>query len=107
LGDDALKLLDSLLSIPDFDDKLNTDPGLKEILEYSKVLALQYETMYQDLDDNELKGEMIRMHARLIEQYVKSKKLKISEELVGADEATTLRLLKQAKALDEKLRITN
>ncbi len=107
LGDDALKLLDSLLSIPDFDDRLNTDPGLKEILEYSKVLALQYETMYQDLDDNELKGEMIRMHARLIEQYVKSKKLKISEELVGADEATTLRLLKQAKALDEKLRITN
>lgn len=101
---DARALMKYLKKHPDFDGKLTSDPALKEIAEYSKVLSLQYETLYQDLDDVELSLEAKRLRTRLTEQYVKSKKAEIMHGLQDADDRVTTELLEQAKALDALLK---
>lgn len=72
--------------------------------EYVKMLALQYEAFYQDVDEAELHYEASRLRARLIEQYVKTQKRIVIEQLREADEASTVALLESAKLLDQLLK---
>jgi len=92
---------------------LKTNPGfsgtdnakeLQSLAEYAKILLLQYEELYGDLDVIELRYEAARLQARLIEQYVKTKKQKLTEQLSEADEDTTEQLLQQVKQLDMLLK---
>ncbi len=99
----AEALLAYLKQHPDFDGNLAGNEELKEITEYIKIVSLQYEALYQDLDDAELSQEARRLKTRLIEQYVKTKKAEIMQALHDADEQTTTTLLEQARALDEML----
>lgn len=105
IGDPAKKLIRFIKKHPDFDgkitgkdDKLATT--LQQIAEYVKITRLQYETLYQDLEELELQYEAARLQTRLIEHYVKTKKTAIAEELRDADEEKTKRLLGEARALD-------
>ena len=100
-------LLEYLQEHPDFDGKLAGVKGLKEITEYIKIVSLQYETLYQDLDDVELSLEAKRLRTRLTEQYVKSKKAEIAFALHDADDSKTTELLEQAKELDALLNQRN
>lgn len=100
----AQTLLTYLQQHPDFDGRLSDVPALKKINEYIKIVSLQYETLYQDLDDADLGLEAKRLRTRLIEQYVKTKKAEIAHELQDADDTATARLLGQAKQLDELLK---
>lgn len=80
---------------------------LRGLGEYVKILRLQYETLYYDLEDLELEYEAARLQIRLIETYVKSKKAELIMRMREADEAATQDLLAQAKKLDELLKQIN
>jgi hypothetical protein len=77
---------------------------LQSLAEYAKILVLQYEELYGDLDIIELRYEAARLQTRLIENYVKTSKQKLTEQLGAADEATTARILNQVKQLDGLLK---
>ena len=99
----ASELFVFLKANPDFS---GTDSArmLQSLAEYAKILLLQYEELYGDLDIIELRYEAARLQAQLIEQYVKTRKQIIAEQLSDADEAATVKLLVQAKQLDVLLK---
>lgn len=103
IGDNAKKLLTFIKTHPDFDGNLNDSnaaSALPHTSEYVKITRLQYETLYQDLDELELQYEAARLQTRLIEHYVKTKKAAIAQELREANETRTQELLEEARALD-------
>jgi len=100
----AQRLLEYLQAHPDFDGKLGVSPLLQDIADYVKIVALQYEALFQDLDEHEARYEANRLRVRLIGMYVKTKKAALSEALRSSDEATSQQLLKNAKALDHLLK---
>lgn len=102
-SDDAKQLLAFLKDHPDFDGKPEAAAELKQIGDYVKIIALQYEELYQGLELTELRYEAARLQARLVERYVKNQKQTVSAELVDADDATTRVLLEQVKQLDNLL----
>jgi hypothetical protein len=73
---------------------------LKKYSDYAKMLSLQYEALYQDVDDRELGFEVIRLQARLVEKYVKTKKTEIISKLADSSASQEQELLKKAKDLD-------
>lgn len=83
-------------------DQLNR---LDTVSDYAKIEALQYEELYQGLEPAELQYEAARLQTRLIEQYVKQQKIKLSQKMAEADEDTTATLLEEARSLDELLRV--
>lgn len=103
-SDDARKLLTFLQEHTDFDGKNTAEvEALREIADYAKILSVQYETLYQGLEYLELQNEAARQQARLIENYVKTEKAKISEHMQGASDSDLRPLLEQAKQLDQLL----
>jgi DNA primase len=102
--DDARQLLQFLKEHPDFDGKIAAEVTVLRVLaDYAKILSVQYETLYQGLEYLELQNEATRQQARLIEDYVKTEKNKISEKVNAADPVTARHLLEQAKELDKLL----
>lgn len=104
--DNGKTLLNFLTEHPDFTGQPETAAQLRSEADYVKIESLLYEELYQGLELTELQYEAARLQARLVEQYVKTQKLKLANELQGADEQTTESLLIQAKQLDELLRTT-
>ncbi len=99
--DSGIELLEFLKSHLDFNTKQPIN--LPKLTDYVKIEALLYEELYQGLELNELHYEAARLQARLIEQYVKTQKLKLAEAMESADQAKTRKLLGQAKKWDELL----
>lgn len=100
----AGELLAILQTEPDFPNDLTKFPKrVQSLQEYAKILLLQYEELYQGLDELELKLEVERLKSRVIEQYVKHEKQNLIEQMGNSDEAGTQALLEQAKQLDTLL----
>lgn len=99
--EDGKDLLKFLKTHPDFDGK--DGKAVQNLADYVKIESLLYEELYQGLELNELHYEAARLQARLIEQFVKTEKAKLSRELETADEAATHTLLSQAKSYDALL----
>jgi DNA primase len=112
------KLLEFLKANPDFHGMLDqakmlstsigeraqeSDSLMQSLPDYVKIESLLYEELYHGLELNELHYEAARLQARLIANFVKSKKDSLANELETADEAATLRLLQQAKTYDQLL----
>ncbi len=104
--DTARQLLDYLQNHPDFDGNLKNAPLLREIADYVKIVALQYEALFSDLDEVEARYEAIRLRARLIDMFVKTKKAQISAALKDADDDTARKLLTRARSLDSLLKVS-
>lgn len=100
LSDEAKTLLAFIKENPDLDPQSKQAVGLQQIADYVKIIRLQYETLYQDLEALELEYEAARLQTRLISHYVKTKKAAITQELLTADENRTKELLEKARALD-------
>jgi len=77
---------------------------LKPVVEYVKILELEYEELYQNVERTELEYEVTRLQTRLVEAYVKQQKQKLAANLEVADEAQTTSLLEQVKQLDMLLK---
>jgi DNA primase len=100
----ARQLLEYLQAHPDFDGKLSSAPLLQNIADYVKIVALQYEALFQDLDEIEARYEANRLRIRLIGMYVKTKKAALAEALQTSDDDTSQKLLARVKALDNLLK---
>jgi hypothetical protein len=98
----AQTLLEYLQAHPDFNGKIT--PLLQSIADYVKILALQYEALFIDLDEHEARYNANRLRIRLITMFVKIKKSQIAEALQTADEPAAQKLLARAKALDNLLK---
>ena len=94
-------MLDFLRKNPDFDGKGKAADRLKDLAEYSKMLILLFEELYQDLEILELRYEAARLQVRLVERYVKTRKAALAADLrqTNSDKQNQT-LLEQAKALD-------
>lgn len=104
VGDPATALYQFLSEHPDFDGDPATAAKLQPIGDYVKMVLLQYEELYEDVEQAELAYEADRLRAKLIEQYVKMQKQRLAHELQTADEGQTTALLEQAKQLDHLLK---
>ncbi len=102
--DNAKQVLEYLKLHPDFDGKLSGATSLSNVVDYVKILSLQYEALFIGLDEVEARYEAGRLRVRLINLYVKIKKAQLAHALVDADEDTTQQLLSRAKSLDSLLR---
>jgi DNA primase len=80
------------------------DDMVQNLRDYVKILVLEYEELYQDLQSAELEYEAARLTARLVEKFVKLQKQKLAAQLAGADEARTVSVLEQVKGLDALLK---
>ncbi len=111
-------LLNFLIANPEFHGKLEqakdlikyiprerkaTTEELQSLSDYVKIESLLYEELYQGLELNELHYEAARLQARLIANFVKTKKDNLAIELATADEVTSRALLSQAKTYDQLL----
>jgi DNA primase len=102
VGENARTVFEFLSTHPDYD---GTDKkAVQKFADYAKIIALVYETLYQDLDAVELGYEAQRLQAKLIAQYVRSEKQSLSQALSQADTKESEALLKRAAELDELLR---
>lgn len=101
--DEARKLQHFLKENPDFRGQPEQAAGLREIADYAKIQTLLYEELYQGLELNELHDEAARLQARLIEQFIKTKKAELALAMATATEADTRNLLEQAKRYDALL----
>lgn len=99
----ARQLMEYLQAHPDFDGNLNHAPLLQPIADYVKIVALQYEALFSDLDEHEARYTANRLRIRLIDMFVKTKKTQIAEALQTADDNMAQKLLARAKALDNLL----
>jgi DNA primase len=99
LGSDQLKQVFKKLST-------SRDPGeqLFKNDDYGKILAVQYEELYSDLEYIELEYEATRLQVRVIERYVKSQKAILGRLLQDADEATKTTLQAKDKQLNDLLK---
>lgn len=72
--------------------------------DYGKILAVQYEELYADLEYVELEYEATRLQVRLVERYVKQQKGLLGQLLQAADEAEKARLQAKDKQLNDLLK---
>ena len=100
---EAQQLLAFLQTHPDFDGTASADL-LRPIGNYVKILGLQYEELYQDLELTELHYEAARLTRQLVETFVRNQKQQLAAELNAADEAATSALLGRVKELDALLK---
>lgn len=104
-GDDAKAVLRFLKDNPTFNgDSTTIIKELRNNIDYVKMLILQYETLYQALEDVEQTYEAERLQVRLVENYVKSQKTFLASEMENANEKQTQELLEKAKSLDGLLK---
>lgn len=102
--DDARELLGFLKENPDFDGSAEHANALRPYANYVKILSLQYEELYSDVELLELRYEAERLQAQLIEQYVKIQKQQISKALQAGGDIDEQALLQKDKLLNELLR---
>ncbi|HVC36723.1 MAG TPA: DNA primase [Candidatus Dormibacteraeota bacterium] len=98
--DAAKELLGLLKTKSDFTAKAEQAQQLQPIAEYSKILSLQYEELYQGLELSELRYEAARLQARLVDQFVKTQKQNLALQLETANETETKALLGKVKQYD-------
>jgi DNA primase len=100
--DEARRAFEFLAEHPDFDG--SDQDEVQKIAEYGKILSLIYETLYQDVDSLEQRGEAQRLQTTLIQQYVRMQKQTIAAKLQNAEAEEATQLLRQARDLDNLLR---
>jgi DNA primase len=101
LPDDSARILFNFLKAnSDFAGDPLAQPPLQQIADYVKILMLQHEALYQNLDILELRYEAARLQTRLVGYYVKAKKHQLAFQMQSANEANTTSLLEQARKLD-------
>ncbi len=100
--DEAKQLLTLLRANPQL--RADDTQQLEPVAEYVKILGLEYEELYQNIERAELEYEVIRLQTRLVEAYVKLQKQKLAAELETANEVLTTSLLEQVKQLDRLLK---
>jgi DNA primase len=97
----ARKIFEFLQKHPDYD---GTDKdALQEFAEYVKMLSLVYENDYQDLDPNEMANQVTIVRRKLVDDYVKNEKKRLSAKQQNAQPEEERELLTRSVELDRLL----
>lgn len=104
VGDEAQQLLVFLQANEEFSGDPKEAKALQQIGDYVKILALQFETLYQGLELLELRNEATRLQGRVIDHYVKQEKQRLANRMRESTDTEATKLLEQAKALDQLLK---
>lgn len=105
--DDAAKLLLLYLQThPDFDGNLVSATELQPIADYVKILSLQFEELYGEIEMTELQYEAARLRAKIIDQFVKKQNKIIQQKLATAEQAEATDLLARVNKLNNLLKRT-
>jgi len=97
-------LLSFLQETPDFDGSLENAPKLKDITDYVKMITLQFEELYDNVDTLELQYEAARLRVKVVDYFVKQQKNKLSSQLKVADAALEPAILSEVRKLDQLLK---
>lgn len=103
ITEEGQALVTFLQAHPDFDGSIAAQKELlqsskvQNLSDYVKMLTLQYETLYQNIDDTELGYAIHQLKVRLIRQYVEGKKAELRTKM---SEETEHGLLEQMRNLD-------
>lgn len=100
----AVALLDFLRRNPDFNGEPTAADTLRPLADYVKILALQYEELYQGLEILELHNEVARLQAHLIEIYVKRQKEQLKQKYQTASDDEMKQLLAEDIRLNQLLK---
>jgi hypothetical protein len=103
--DQARALLDFLKKNPDFDGQIDETNKLKvqNLSDYVKIQSLLYEELYQGLELNELHDEAARLQADLVGKFIKTEKIKLSEQQRTITDETELRAMQEQDKLFNQL----
>ncbi len=104
--DEAKLLLLYLKTNPEFQGDLARADKLQPIADYVKILSLQFEELYGEIDMTELQYEAARLRAKIIDQFVKKQNKIIQRKLQQADEAEAADLLARVNKLNQLLKRT-
>lgn len=91
----------------DFIETLAAKPQVREELQaignYVKIIALQFEELYQDLSIQDLTEQAANLKHRLIERYVKTENTKLAEQMPTANEKELQKLMQKVDKLNKLL----
>jgi len=74
--------------------------------DYVKIIALQFEELYQDLPLEDLKEQAARLKHRAIARYVNTQKTKLAEQMQGTtDDAQLQKLMRKANQLNTLIKL--
>jgi DNA primase len=104
VSDQAKKLFIFLKANPNYAGEQTAE--LRDLGEYVKIVSLQFEELYADVDTLELQYEAARLRTKLVELFVKYRKKQITERLADVDEGEADELLAQVRDLDQLLKRT-
>jgi len=107
IDDEARQLLAFIRENPDFTGDPRTASALQPFANRVKIISLQYEELYQDLELPELRLEAQRLGALLVELYVKNEKQHLRHKMDQAPADEIRGLLERARELDELLKKHN
>jgi DNA primase len=99
------KVFDFITKNPDFKGDPNVAAPLQEIGDYVKIIALQFEELYQDLAPIDLREQAQNLKNRLIDKYVKIQKHLLAQAMGEAgSEAEISALVRKADKLNELIK---
>lgn len=94
-------LLEFLQKNPDFKGEPQTAQQLQGASDYVKIIALQFEELYQDLSLEDLQEQAARLKHRLLERYVNIQKTKLAQQMQDTtDEVQLQKLMRKANQLN-------
>jgi len=99
----ARQLLEFLKANPDFAGEATVVEELRQIGDYVKILSVHYDALYQDVELHELEYEVTQIRTKLISQYVKTQKQRITHDLQSADDDKQTELLQRVNELNHLL----
>ena len=105
-GDEARVVFNYLQANRDFDGDLAKTPNLQPISDYVKILSLQFEELYGEIEMTELQYEAARLRATVIHHFVKKQNQIIQRKLANADEKEAADLLARVNRLNNLLKRT-
>jgi DNA primase len=104
-GEEAKILFKFLQANPDFSGDLSAKE-LRPISDYVKILSVQFEELYSEIEATELQYEADRLRATVTDHFVKKQNRIIRQKLKDADEAEAKELLARVNKLNQLLRRT-
>lgn len=105
-GEEAKVVVAFLQKNRDFDGDFAKAPELQAISDYVKILSLQFEELYGEIETTELQYEAARLRATVIDHFVKKQNQIIRRKLKDASETEAIDLLARVNKLNQLLRRT-
>lgn len=90
----------------EFDGNMVQAAELQPVLDYVKILSLQFEELYGEIDTTDLQYEAARLRATVIDHFVKKQNQIIRQKLKNASDEEAADLLARVNKLNQLLRRT-